>query len=306
MEAAFFDLDKTIIAKSSVLAFGRPFYREGLLSRRAILQSMYAQVIYLMVGADENKMEKIRESMLALTKGWDQDQIRAIVNDTLNDVVVPIIYAEARDLIAEHKAAGRLVVIISSSPMEVLEPLARYLDADEAIGTRAEVDIDGRYSGELEFYAYGEHKADAIRELAAQQGVDLAESYAYSDSITDLPMLEVVGHPVVVNPDRELSRIAREREWPVRTFARPVSLRDRVPVPGRGQTIAAASIAAVGAAGAIAYWAYRRNRAASAPAPTTAATHQPMSASLVRAGTALTASVEAIRAANRVVQSLKD
>ena len=259
MQGAFFDLDKTIIAKSSVIAFGKPFYREGLISRRMIARGVYAQFVYMHVGADEEKMERMREAMLTLTKGWDQTHIKEIVRETLEDVLSPIIYAEALDLIEEHRGAGRKTVIISSSPAEVVEPLAEYLGVDDVIATRAEIDDEGRYTGALDFYAYGPHKADAIRELAVREGIDLAGSYAYSDSVTDLPMLELVGHPVVVNPDKELARIAREREWEIREFRRPVRLRDRVPVPPAGTTIAAGTaLAAVGAGVATYLWLRRR------------------------------------------------
>jgi HAD superfamily hydrolase (TIGR01490 family) len=261
--AAFFDLDKTIIAKSSVLAFGKPFYKEGLLSRRAIVKSLYAQVVYMLVGADEEKMEKLRVAMSAMTRGWNRNHIAEIVRETLTDVIEPIIYAEALELFDEHHAAGHKVVIISSSPIEVVGPLAEFLGADEAIGTLAEVDADGNYTGELEFYAYGATKADAVRELAAREHLDLSASYAYSDSITDLPMLEVVGHPVAVNADRDLARVAREREWEVREFERPVRLRDRVPVPPAGPTIAVSSVlAAAGAGVAVWWWLRRRSDAA--------------------------------------------
>ena len=138
------------------------------------------------------------------------------MRETLDDVLTPIIYAEALELIEEHKRAGRKTVIISSSPIETVEPIGEYLGVDDVIATRARLDADGRYTGELEFYAYGPHKADAIREMAVREGIDLARSYAYSDSITDLPMLELVGNPVAVNPDRELARVAREREWEMR------------------------------------------------------------------------------------------
>jgi HAD superfamily hydrolase (TIGR01490 family) len=256
--AAFFDLDKTIIAKSSVLAFGKFFYREGLLSRRAIVRSAYAQVVYMLVGADESKMEEVREAMLAITRGWNQEHVASIVRETLDEVVTPIIFAEAVELIDEHKAAGRKVVIVSSSPYEVVEPLATYLGADEAIATRAKIDSDGNYSGELSFYAYGPHKATAIRELAARDGIDLAESYAYSDSITDVPLLEAVGHPVAVNPDRELARYAREHDWEIRQFRRQVRLRDRMPMPPPAPTIAVSSIVVAAGAGAAAWWWWRR------------------------------------------------
>jgi HAD superfamily hydrolase (TIGR01490 family) len=261
--AAFFDLDKTIIAKSSVLAFGRPLYREGLLTRRSIVKSLYAQVVFMLVGADEEKMEKLRAAMSAMTRGWNRDHVASIVRETLTDVIEPIIYAEALELFDEHHAAGRKVVIVSSAPTEVVQPLSEFLGADDAIGTRAAVDAEGNYTGELEFYAYAAHKAQAIRELAAREHVNLAMSYAYSDSITDLPMLELVGHPVVVNPDRELARVARERDWEIRNFERPVRLRDRMPVPPAGPTLAVGgALAAAGAGVAVWWWLRRRNDAA--------------------------------------------
>jgi HAD superfamily hydrolase (TIGR01490 family) len=261
--AAFFDLDKTIIAKSSVLAFGRPFYREGLLSRRSIVKSLYAQVVFMLVGADEQKMEKLRVAMSAMTRGWNRDHVASIVRETLTDVIEPIIYAEALELFDEHHAAGRKVVIVSSAPTEVVGPLTEFLGADDAIGTRADVDADGNYTGELEFYAYGAHKADAVRKLAAREYINLPMSYAYSDSITDLPMLEVVGHPVAVNPDKELARVAGEREWEVREFEHPVRLRDRVPVPPAGPTMAVGGVlAAAGAGVAVWWWLRRRSDAA--------------------------------------------
>jgi HAD superfamily hydrolase (TIGR01490 family) len=258
IEAAFFDLDKTIIAKSSVLAFGKPFYREGLLSKRAVVRSIYAQVVFMLVGADEAKMEKLREAMLSLTKGWNQQHIADIVRETLDQVISPIVFAEALELFDQHHAAGRRVVIVSSAPLEVVGPLGEFLGADEVIATRAEIDDDGNYTGEVAFYAYGPFKADAIREVADREFIDLSASYAYSDSITDLPMLEAVGHPVAVNPDRELAKQAREREWEVRFFQRPVRLRDRVPVPPKGPTIAVGSVLLTAGAGAAAYAIWRR------------------------------------------------
>ena len=116
------------------------------------------------------------------------------------------------ELIEEHKRAGRKTVIISSSPIETVEAIGEHLGVDDVIASRARIGADGRYTGELEFYAYGPHKAEAIREMAVREGIDLARSYGYSDSITDLPMLELVGNPVAVNPDKELARVARDRE----------------------------------------------------------------------------------------------
>jgi HAD superfamily hydrolase (TIGR01490 family) len=260
---AFFDLDKTIIAKSSVLAFGRPFYREGLLSKRAIMKSIYGQVVFMMLGADEDKMEKLRSAMLAMIRGWNQHHVSEIVRDTLGEVVVPIIFAEAADLIAAHQAAGRHVVIVSSAPEEVVRPMGEYLGVDDVIATRAEVDERGDYTGELAFYGYGPYKAEAIRELAAREALSLPHSYAYSDSVTDEPMLRAVGHPVAVNPDRELARLAKTEGWEVRRFARPVRLRDRVPGPPPTPVLAVSGmIAAVAAGIAVWWWLHKRERAA--------------------------------------------
>lgn len=259
--AAFFDLDKTIIAKSSVLAFGKPFYREGLLSKRLIVKSMYAQIVYMMVGADESKMEEIRSSMLALTRGWQQDHVASIVAETLDEMISPIVFAEALELFEDHHRAGRRVVIVSSSPEEVVKPIGAFLGVDDVIATRAKIDDGGAYTGELEFYAYGPHKADAIKEFAVANDIDLTASYAYSDSITDVPMLAVVGNPVAVNPDKELAHEAAERGWEVRKFARPVRLRDRVPVPPKGPTIAVGTVMAVAGAGVATYAWWRRHAA---------------------------------------------
>jgi HAD superfamily hydrolase (TIGR01490 family) len=225
--AAFFDLDKTVLAKSSTLAFGRPFFQGGLINRRAVLKAAYAQFVFSLQGADAQQMERLRAQITEMCTGWDVATVHEIVQETLHDIVEPLIYAEAADVIEEHRLAGREIVIVSSSGADVVEPIGELLGADRVVATRM-VALEGRYTGEIEFYAYGENKAAAIRELAAAGAYDLADCYAYSDSITDLPMLEAVGHPTAVNPDRGLRRAARERDWPVLEFTRKVSLRSRL------------------------------------------------------------------------------
>lgn len=256
--AAFFDLDKTIIAKSSTLAFSKPFFNQGLLTRRAVLKSSYAQFIFLLSGADHDQMDRMRIHLTNMCTGWDVEQVKSIVNETLHDIVTPLVFAEAADLIAAHKLCGRDVVVVSASGEEIVAPIARALGATHAMATRMVVE-DGRYTGEVGFYCYGEAKVQAIRELATREGYPLEHCYAYSDSITDLPMLESVGHPSVVNPDRGLRREATERGWPVLTFSRPVSLRDRIPAPSGAAiaTTAAVGVSAL-AAGAITYSLLRR------------------------------------------------
>jgi HAD superfamily hydrolase (TIGR01490 family) len=249
MEAAFFDLDKTIVSRSSSLALSRPLYRAGMVSRSQLLRGAYAQLVFMLVGADEEKMERLKEGMLQLIKGWQRDEVERLVDDVLLQVIDPYVYQEALDLMALHRSEGRRIYIVSSSPEEIVRPLAKHFGVSGVIATRAEIGEDGRYTGELAFYAYGEGKAQAISELAERAGLDLTRSYAYSDSITDLPMLDVVGNPVVVNPDRELRAAAEERGWQIRDFRRPVRLRTRlakaVPPPR-------VSVAALAAAAAIA------------------------------------------------------
>jgi HAD superfamily hydrolase (TIGR01490 family) len=262
--AAFFDLDKTIIAKSSALAFSGPLYRGGLINRRAVLRSAYAQFVFLLGGADHDQMERMRQYLSSLCRGWNVEQVREIVAETLHGLIDPLIYDEAASLIEEHHAAGRDVVIVSSSGSELVEPIGEMLGADHVIATRLEA-RDGRYTGEIEYYAYGENKAAAIKELAVAEDYDLQRSYAYSDSVTDLPLLEAVGHPFAVNPDRALRREALGRGWPVLAFSRPVQLRQRIPsfrVPSAPVLAAAAIGAAVTAAGLVWYSSRRRAQTA--------------------------------------------
>ncbi len=168
-------------------------------------------------GAGAPTIERLRRRTLALTAGWEQERVKRVIADTLQQVVAPITYQEAVELIEEHRASGRRVYIVSAAPEEIVEPLARYLGAEGAIATQAAVSA-GRYTGQLLRYTYGPEKAAIIRQIAERDRLDLTESWAYSDSATDLPMLEVVGHPVAVNPDRALRRIAQMRGWPVLRF----------------------------------------------------------------------------------------
>jgi HAD superfamily hydrolase (TIGR01490 family) len=216
--AAFFDLDKTLIARSSTLAFGPSFYRHGLLSRTDMVRGAVAQLRYRMSGADHNQMERLKAEVSAACRGWPADRVTEIVSRYLKDLILPYVYAEARALLSEHRGAGRDVVIVSTSGHEVVAPIGALLGAHSVIATRMRI-ADGRYTGEMECYAYGEEKAVQVRRMAAKRGYSLPGCYAYSDSVTDLPLLEAVGHPRVVNPDRALRRVAAVRGWPVLSFS---------------------------------------------------------------------------------------
>ena len=227
MRAAFFDLDKTVIAKSSLVALGPEFHARGLLHRRTLVWGVFSQILFMRFGANDEKLNKIRESVLKVTKGWDRQEVRTLVAETINEIIEPLIYYEALELIDHHLAEGDEVWLVSMAPSEIVEPFAELLGITGAIASRAKIDAEGKFTGEMEFFAQGENKAVAMRELAQERGIDLSESFAYSDSETDIPMLEAVGHAFAVNPDRTLTKLAHDKEWPILGFSHPVRAHDR-------------------------------------------------------------------------------
>jgi HAD superfamily hydrolase (TIGR01490 family) len=256
MEAAFFDLDKTVIDRASIMAFAGHFRREGLLNRRAMAKGACTQLLYRRLGADEQRLEKVRSSVLAITKGWERDRVRRIVSDALEEAVDPITYVEARELIEHHVGSGRRVYLVSAAPAEIVEPIAERLGVHEAVASVARVDAAGCYTGELERYAYGPAKADAVRSIADRDGIDLERSFAYSDSATDVPMLEAVGHPVAVNPDHALRGVAEERGWEIAKFTELAHSRRTLWTWGP----AAAAVAAAGGGATALAWRSHRSQ----------------------------------------------
>ncbi|BBF99260.1 hypothetical protein PSA01_18350 [Pseudonocardia saturnea] len=226
-EAVFLDLDNTIIAGSSALAFARTFARHGLIDRATVARGAWAQLLLLFSGADESTMDMLRRRMVLVCQGWEVERVREIVAATLQDVIGPLVYPEAVHLIERHREQGAEIVLLSASGLEVVEPIAALVGVGRFRATTMRTE-HGRYAGDIEFYCYGEGKAQAAREIAVELGLDLDRCAAYTDSITDLPLLELVGRPAVVNPDRELRAIARERGWPVLGFVRAASRGDRM------------------------------------------------------------------------------
>lgn len=253
--AAFFDLDKTIIATSSAYAFGREFVNNGLITRQEALELSLSKASYMLAGHSSEQMDSARDSLTQMVTGWSVDEIRRITTETMHNVVTPAIYAEARDLIEQHRSAGRDVIIISASASFLVEPIAHELGVNQVVATELEV-VDGRLTGAITRYLKGGAKAEAVSEYAATRGYDLARSYAYSDSATDIPMLAKVGHPVAVNPDRALRKHALAHDWQVLTFKNPVPL---IQLPNAREVgIGAGVVAGVTALSLAAYWLTQR------------------------------------------------
>ena len=215
--AAFFDLDRTLLRRSCALALAGPFRRRGLIGRKALLRAILWQVLFVARGASGEAVRRAAEEGLVVLRGMTPVELEELVADALEPVLRPLVYREPVELAARHQERGEPVYVVSAALQEIVDALARDLGFDGAIGTVAEV-VDGRYTGRTLHARHAEGKAAAVRELAEREGLDLAASTAYSDSHTDLPFLEAVGHPVVVNPDRQLRRIATERGWPVLRF----------------------------------------------------------------------------------------
>ncbi len=217
--AAFFDLDRTLLSSSSSLALAGTFRERGLIGRRQFVTARIAQFFFTRFGAGHGRAGQTADAAMAVLKDLPVATMREIVREAWKPVLRPLVYREALELAEEHRARGEPVLVVSGALQEVVDGLALGLGLTGALGSRAEV-RDGVYTGRLERRLIGPEKAVALGELADAEGHDLQSSTAYSDSATDLAFLEAVGSPVVVNPDRELRRIARERGWPVRRFRR--------------------------------------------------------------------------------------
>jgi HAD superfamily hydrolase (TIGR01490 family) len=217
--AAFFDLDKTLIEGSSAIHFGRASYRRGLLSRRQLARDLWANVKFRLRGSTDEETDLLRQRVLDAVAGHRVVDLARLGPEVLAGIL-PRAYPEMLEVAWAHQDAGRPIYIVTAASQEIADLLARVLVFDGGIGMRSEI-RDGFYTGRPDGpFTYREGKATAIREVAAREGIDLSESYAYSDSESDLPMLRCVGHPVAVNPDQALLRVAREEGWQVMTFDR--------------------------------------------------------------------------------------
>jgi len=215
--AAFFDLDRTLLRRSSALALAGTFRQRGLISRRQLANAAAWQLLFVLRGANHEMVRRAAEDGLILLRGFTPEKMRSLVADAMEPVLRPLVYAEPLRLVEQHRERGEQVFIVSATLQEIVEGIAEELGFDGALGTVCEV-RDGAYTGHALRALHAENKAQCLRELAEHRGFDLDRCTAYSDSHTDLPFLEAVGRPVVVNPDRELRRIAGERGWPILEF----------------------------------------------------------------------------------------
>ena len=215
--AAFFDLDRTLIARSSSLALAGMFRQRGLIGRGQLAKATIAQLLFTRFGAGQARVGQTADSAMSVLRGLEVERMREIATEAWVPVLRPLVYKEAVVLAEQHQAAGEPVYVVSAALEEVVEEVAGRLGLAGALGSRAEVE-EGVYTGRLERRLYGQAKADAVVELASRENLDLSSSHAYSDSHSDVPFLELVGHPVAVNPDRDLRRIAAARGWLVERF----------------------------------------------------------------------------------------
>ena len=217
--AVFFDLDRTLIAGSSAFEFGRAAYKAGLLSRKQLARDAWENVLFRLKGSTDERTDALKERIGEALAGTEVRDLQRLAPAVLAGVL-PRLYPQMLAIAYEHQDAGRPIFICTAASQEMAELMAVVLTFDGAIGSVSEV-RDGRYTGrEGGPFTYREGKAQAIRDLAGREGIDLAASYAYSDSESDLPMLRLVGHPVAVNPDSDLRRIAADENWEVLTFDR--------------------------------------------------------------------------------------
>lgn len=240
--AAFFDLDRTLMAGSSAFQFGRAAYRAGLVSRRRLAGDAWENVRFRLRGSTDAGADALRSRISELLEGVRVRDLQRLAPGVLAGVL-PRLYPRMLEIAYEHQDAGRPIFICTAASQEMAELMAIVLTFDGAVGSVSEV-VDGEYTGRPGGpFTYREGKAQAIRELAAREGLDLAASWAYSDSESDLPMLRAVGHPVAVNPDAELARVARREGWEILRFER-LGRRLRV----AGAAVAAAAVGGVGSA----------------------------------------------------------
>jgi HAD superfamily hydrolase (TIGR01490 family) len=215
--AAFFDLDRTLIRRSSMLALAPTLRRQGLIGWRSLARATAWHAVYLIRGVSSRQLSQVADQTFRLMAGWPVEEFRALIAEQIEPLAA-LAFPDAISRMRAHQRRGERAIVVSASLVDLVEPLAVRLGLDGAIASRATI-REGRYTGQVEAFLHGPAKAAAVRDYAAKHGVDLAASSAYTDSRSDIELLQTVGHPFAVNPDRALGRTARARNWPVLRFA---------------------------------------------------------------------------------------
>jgi HAD superfamily hydrolase (TIGR01490 family) len=218
--AAFFDLDKTLMAGSSGMQFARVAARQGIVSRRQLANWAVEHLRYRLRGTTDERTAEVLRVARDLISGVPEKTIDRMGPEVMA-AILPRVFPQMLDEVHAHQDAGRVTFIVSAAGNGVVESLAQVLGMEGGIGTRYEVDAEGNFTGRFDGpFVYGAGKVEAMEAFAAEHDVDLAASYAYSDSLSDLPMLSAVGHPVAVNPDPALAEIAKQEGWQTMRFER--------------------------------------------------------------------------------------
>jgi HAD superfamily hydrolase (TIGR01490 family) len=254
--AAFFDLDKTLIPGSSLFLLARGMYARDYYRVRDILRVGWRQFVFRVSGETDKGLDKTREATLDFVAGRPVSELQEMGREIAEERILPRVYEGIARVIEQHRHAGDLTYLCTASPQEIADLVADSLEMTGALGTRAEVSMDGRYTGRLGPHGvlHGPAKAHAVEALAESLDIDLTESYAYSDSINDLPLLELVGHPIIVNPDHDLKVAARARAWPA------YELRTRRPLLLFGIPSAFVAVGLFGGGVALGSWLGKRSQ----------------------------------------------
>ncbi|MDU0968454.1 MAG: HAD-IB family hydrolase [Actinomycetaceae bacterium] len=217
--AAFFDIDQTLVRGASSYHLARELYWHDFFSFRDIAFAFRQSLLYLLLGEDPNRIDKIVRRALRAMKGHSVAEVMAIGADFVTDLYDERLFAGTVNILRQHQALGHEVWLVSATPQEVTGLLAQRVGATGSLGTQVATTDDGVYLEELRTpLMHGDAKARAVKQLAAERNIDLAASWAYSDSKSDLPLLSLVGHPVAINPDTALREHAKAHGWPIADF----------------------------------------------------------------------------------------
>ncbi len=217
-EAAFFDVDNTLMKGASLFHVARKMYQKKAFTLRDVAGFAWKQAKFILRGENMDDVNSIQESAKTLAAGISAEMVRTLGEEVFDEMIESKIWPGTRALAEQHLHVGRQVWLVTATPVEVASVISTRLGLTGALGTVAEVE-DGLYTGRLVGdILHGPAKAVAVSELARKEGLDLERCWAYSDSFNDVPLLSLVGHPVVINPDSKLRRHARDRNWPVYDF----------------------------------------------------------------------------------------